>query len=56
MRAHSQRRVIWFLNVLLGAGLVALIAWIVLGNRPECVQTDIQLDSSDTGTCILGVL
>jgi len=30
MRAHSQRRVIWFLNVILGAGLVALIAWIVL--------------------------
>ena len=30
MRAHSQRRFIWFLNVVLGAGLVALIAWIVL--------------------------
>ncbi len=30
MRAHSQRRVIWFLNVILGAGVVALSAWILL--------------------------
>ena len=30
MRAHSQRRVIWFLNIALSVALVALIAWIFL--------------------------
>lgn len=34
MRAHSQRRLIWFLNVVLGLGVLALLAWIFLDVRP----------------------
>jgi len=40
MRAHSQRRLIWFLNVVLGAAIVALVAWIFLDVRKAVADGD----------------
>jgi hypothetical protein len=39
MRAHSLRRGLWILNVLLGAAVVGLAAWLVLVVRPATADT-----------------
>jgi hypothetical protein len=38
MRAHSLRRTLWFANVLLGAGVVGLGAWLVLDVMPAAAD------------------
>ncbi len=39
MRAHSQRRMIWILNGVLGVGLLAVVAWFALDVRKALGQT-----------------
>ena len=40
MRAHSQRRIIWILNGVLGLGLLGVAAWYVLDVRKAIAQPE----------------